>query len=197
MHFFIQEEFTMLKKIIAFLLITVPIIFLLAGCHMRADIEDIETAEMRIADEVGKISSAVRLGQRTENPDKKTEELEFLLTNKSQEGCSYSEELVIDKKIDGTWYFWGKVSSDYESGEFALGQGGEALLKFPLCRAAMSDADNIENYRGEVLFVDGTEAFGDSETRIILSEGDYRARVKVRLEEASAEEAVCEFEAGK
>lgn len=185
------------KKIFVFLLINVFLIFLLAGCHMHTDIEDKGTAEARVADEVGKVSLTVCLERRTESLDENTEELEFLLTNKSQEECSYSEELVIDKKIDGAWYFWGKVSSDYESGEFVLGQGEEAFLKFPLCRAAMSDADNIENYRGEVVFVDGTETFGDSGTRIILSEGDYRARVKVKIGEASAEEAVCEFESGK
>lgn len=176
---------------------------LLTACgHRHVPEEDV--TKLRAADEIQKVSDSIVLNLKTADLGETSKEVEVSLKNESENSHTFQEELVVDRKIDGNWYFWGKSGCYLETGYIGLEPGDEYTEAFPLYEESLGEGDFIINEKGTV-FTHEKEMSNEMnhDVHICFVPGTYRIRIQVSDDkvrdgtEAIWKEAVCVFEIGE
>ncbi len=182
---------------VVFLVIVVALTYLYR-LQYRKDIKNVDN--LTLATFIDNPCTDVYLSILEEEVDKNAKNLTLKLDNRSERVCEFPKnEIVIDRLIDGEWYYWGTCGNGYEMAT-SLCAGEQLELKYYLSADVLTDADYIEQYDRKKYTQNGKGGKWIAYPRVQLFSGTYRVHMQGRFLDDNRQdemldcEIVCEFE---
>ena len=182
---------------VALIVVTVVFAYVYRLQH-RKDIKNVD--KLMLATTIENSCTDICISLLEENIDESAKELSFKLDNQSDYVFILPEnEIVIDRLLDGEWYYWGTCGNGYEMAT-GLYADEQLELEYHLSADVLTDADYIEQYDKEKYTQNGQGGRWIEYPRVQLFPGTYRVRMKGTLLNDGVQsetldcEIVCEFE---
>ena len=166
--------------------------FILAGCctiivlalilwrfHNVSGVMDVQNTDtLKLASSPDALCNEIEIRLVKSIITTETKEISLEVENLSQNNFDIpANEIIIDRFLEGNWYFWGKCGNGLEGAAGALAQE-TVRLDYRLSADVLQDADFIEGYDGKQCSKNGNEIEGEPNLAIKLFPGKYRVRLK-------------------
>jgi len=155
------------------------------------DIKD--TSVLRLAKPLEQEESTVKMSLVSTPIKSNVKEIVVELENLTENDfCIPMNEIIVDRLLNGKWYFWGIYGNAYEVA-YGVSPHRTEQFNYHLRKENLTDADYMERYDGKRVVAGGKEVYGDNEVEFLLFPGTYRIRMEGEIFLESQEEPInCE-----
>ena len=156
----------------------IALIFILWRFHNITEVMDVQNTDtLKLASSPDTLCNEIDIHFVKSTVNKETNEISLEVRNVNQKNFDIpANEIIIDRFLEGNWYFWGKCGNSLESAG-ALAKE-TVRLDYRLSGDIFQDGDFIEMYDGKQCSKDGDEIEGMPNLAIKLFPGKYRIRLK-------------------